>query len=172
VSFESLPVGQSVTHQTTALELELERSLDPTDALRYCNVCTFLAASHFLSLCQRVSKRIMYYSHLSRRAGRWVITSLAPSRASTSKQNPSILATARSYHAASVLPSLVSSSSPEFQARAEAMDQVVADLDAKLAAARAGGGAKAAERMRNKGKRLPRERCRVSPPLSSNVLSC
>jgi 3-methylcrotonyl-CoA carboxylase beta subunit len=39
-----------------------------------------------------------------------------------------------------------------------AMDQVVADLDAKLAAAREGGGAKAAERMRNKGKKLPRER--------------
>jgi 3-methylcrotonyl-CoA carboxylase beta subunit len=39
-----------------------------------------------------------------------------------------------------------------------AMDQVVSDLDAKLAAAREGGGAKAAERMRNKGKKLPRER--------------
>ena len=39
------------------------------------------------------------------------------------------------------------------------MDQVVADLDAKLAAAREGGGAKAAERMRSKGKKLPRERC-------------
>jgi 3-methylcrotonyl-CoA carboxylase beta subunit len=40
------------------------------------------------------------------------------------------------------------------------MDQVVADLDAKLAAAREGGGAKAAERMRNRGKKLPRERYR------------
>jgi hypothetical protein len=39
------------------------------------------------------------------------------------------------------------------------MDQLVADLEAKLAAARAGGGPKAAERMRGKGKRLPRERC-------------
>ncbi|KAI0289814.1 carboxyl transferase [Russula brevipes] len=65
---------------------------------------------------------------------------------------------ARSYHAASVLPSFVSSSSPEFRARAKAMDQVVADLEAKLALARQGGGAKAAERMRSKGKKLPRER--------------
>ena len=40
------------------------------------------------------------------------------------------------------------------------MDEVVADLDAKLAVAREGGGAKAAERMRSKGKKLPRERCR------------
>lgn len=38
------------------------------------------------------------------------------------------------------------------------MDDVVADLEAKLAKAREGGGAKAAERMRNKGKKLPRER--------------
>jgi 3-methylcrotonyl-CoA carboxylase beta subunit len=52
------------------------------------------------------------------------------------------------------------------------MDQVVADLEAKLAAARVGGGAKAAERMRSKGKKLPRERCRVSPPLSSTVSLC
>jgi len=42
------------------------------------------------------------------------------------------------------------------------MDQVVADLDARLAAAREGGGAKAAERMRSKGKKLPRERYRIS----------
>jgi 3-methylcrotonyl-CoA carboxylase beta subunit len=65
------------------------------------------------------------------------------------------------YHAASVLPSLVSPSSPDFQARTKAMDQVVADLDTKLAAAREGGGAKAAERMRSKGKKLPRERYRT-----------
>jgi 3-methylcrotonyl-CoA carboxylase beta subunit len=62
------------------------------------------------------------------------------------------------YHAASVIPSLVSPSSPDFQARAKAMDQVVADLDEKLAAAREGGGAKPAERMRSKGKKLPHER--------------
>jgi hypothetical protein len=71
------------------------------------------------------------------------------------------------YHAASVLPSLVSPTSPDFQVRAKAMDQVVADLDAKLAAAREGGGAKAAERMRSKGKKLPRERYRTVFSLSS-----
>ena len=43
------------------------------------------------------------------------------------------------------------------------MDEVVSDLEAKLAKAREGGGAKAAERMRNKGKKLPRERCRPFP---------
>src|SRR5260370_39194128 len=66
----------------------------------------------------------------------------------------------KAYHAASALPSLASPSSPDFQARAKAMDRVIADLDAKLAAAREGGGAKAAERMRSKGKKLPRERYR------------
>jgi 3-methylcrotonyl-CoA carboxylase beta subunit len=38
------------------------------------------------------------------------------------------------------------------------MDVLVADLEAKLAQARLGGGAKAAERFRSKGKKLPRER--------------
>jgi 3-methylcrotonyl-CoA carboxylase beta subunit len=41
------------------------------------------------------------------------------------------------------------------------MDPVVADLDEKLAAAREGGGAKPAERMRSKAKKLPRERYRT-----------
>ncbi|KAJ7498603.1 carboxyl transferase [Mycena latifolia] len=63
----------------------------------------------------------------------------------------------RRYHA-SVLPSLVSTASPEFAAKAEAMDALVADLEAKTANARLGGGAKAAERFRSKGKKLPRER--------------
>ncbi|KAJ7368659.1 carboxyl transferase, partial [Mycena albidolilacea] len=63
----------------------------------------------------------------------------------------------RPYHA-SVLPSLVSTASPEFAAKAEAMDALVADLEAKLANVRLGGGAKAAERFRGKGKKLPRER--------------
>ncbi|KAJ6515564.1 carboxyl transferase [Mycena sanguinolenta] len=63
----------------------------------------------------------------------------------------------RQYHA-SVLPSLVSTASPEFAAKADAMDALVADLEAKLANARLGGGAKAAERFRSKGKKLPRER--------------
>jgi 3-methylcrotonyl-CoA carboxylase beta subunit len=51
------------------------------------------------------------------------------------------------------------------------MDQVVADLDAKLAAAREGGGTKAAERMRSKGKKLPRERYRTVFSLSDPEIS-
>ncbi|KAH9170406.1 carboxyl transferase [Lactarius sanguifluus] len=94
----------------------------------------------------------MSYSQLLRRT--------ALSASSSSSLKCLILATtARPYHAAtSVLPSLVSTASPEFQARTKAMDEVVADLEAKLAKAREGGGEKAAERMRNKGKKLPRER--------------
>lgn len=38
------------------------------------------------------------------------------------------------------------------------MDTLVEDLELKLAAARQGGGAKAAARMKGKGKLLPRER--------------
>ena len=53
---------------------------------------------------------------------------------------PTIIA--QSYHTASLLPSLVSSSSPEFQACAEAMDQIIADLEAKLGATHTGGGSK------------------------------
>ena len=63
----------------------------------------------------------------------------------------------RTYHA-SVLPSLVSRSSPEFQEKARSMDTLVEDLESKLAAARQGGGPKAAARMKGKGKLLPRER--------------
>ena len=63
----------------------------------------------------------------------------------------------RSYHA-SVLPSLVSTSAPEFQAKSAAMDELVKDLEAKMHKARQGGGSKAAERMKSKGKLLPRER--------------
>ncbi|KIK04716.1 hypothetical protein K443DRAFT_4471 [Laccaria amethystina LaAM-08-1] len=63
----------------------------------------------------------------------------------------------RSYHA-SVLPTFISTSSPEFTAKSLAMDELVRDLETKLAEARQGGGFKASERMRNKGKRLPRER--------------
>ena len=49
------------------------------------------------------------------------------------------------------------------------MDALVADFEAKVATARLGGGAKAAERMRSKGKKLPRERsveCLVAVGLS------
>jgi 3-methylcrotonyl-CoA carboxylase beta subunit len=42
------------------------------------------------------------------------------------------------------------------------MDDLIADLDEKLTQAREGGGPKAAERMRSKGKKLPRERCLFS----------
>lgn len=63
----------------------------------------------------------------------------------------------RTYHG-SVLPSLISASSPEFVAKSTAMDELVADLERKAAEARLGGGVKASERMRSKGKKLPRER--------------
>ncbi|ESK95163.1 methylcrotonoyl- carboxylase [Moniliophthora roreri MCA 2997] len=63
----------------------------------------------------------------------------------------------RTYHA-SVLPSLVSTSSPEFQAKAESMNALVAEFEARTARARLGGGPKAAERMKSRGKKLPRER--------------
>lgn len=39
------------------------------------------------------------------------------------------------------------------------MDELVRDLEEKTKQARLGGGEKAAERMRSKGKKLPRERC-------------
>lgn len=57
-----------------------------------------------------------------------------------------------------VLPSLVSTSSPEFVERSQAMDSLVADLETKLQDARLGGGHKASARMKDKGKMLPRER--------------
>ena len=63
----------------------------------------------------------------------------------------------RSYHA-SVLPPLISTSSPEFAARAASMDELVADMEQKMAEARLGGGSRAVERMRGKGKKIPRER--------------
>lgn len=63
----------------------------------------------------------------------------------------------RAYHA-SVLPSLLSTSSPEFRAKSESMDSVVAEYEAKVAKARLGGGETAAQRMISKGKKLPRER--------------
>ena len=69
----------------------------------------------------------------------------------------------RAYHP-NVLPSLISTSSPEFKAKSEAMDALVKDLEAKFAAVRQGGGPKAAERMRSKGKKLPRERYVCRPP--------
>ncbi|KAG8218529.1 hypothetical protein J3R82DRAFT_4168 [Butyriboletus roseoflavus] len=63
----------------------------------------------------------------------------------------------RFYHA-SVLPSLLSTTSSEFHQKAASMDALVSDLKAKIALVKEGGGPKAQDRMRNKGKRLPRER--------------
>jgi 3-methylcrotonyl-CoA carboxylase beta subunit len=57
-----------------------------------------------------------------------------------------------------VLPSIVSTVSPEFKAKAALMDGLVMDVEEKMSAARHGGGTRAAERMRSKGKLLPRER--------------
>ena len=73
----------------------------------------------------------------------------------------------RQYNA-SVLPSLVSTSLPEFLAKARAMDELIGDYEAKVADVRQGGGVKAQERVRSKGKLLPRERCALyhTPPLS------
>lgn len=63
----------------------------------------------------------------------------------------------RKYHA-SVLPSLVSPLSPDFQDKAKGMDELVDDLKVKLAAFRQGGSAKARTKMKESGKLLPRER--------------
>lgn len=63
----------------------------------------------------------------------------------------------RAYHP-NVLPSLLSTTSPEFKAKSDSMDELVKDLEEKFAVVRQGGGPKAAERMRSKGKKLPRER--------------
>ena len=66
-------------------------------------------------------------------------------------------ATRRLYHA-SVLPSLISTASPDFRTKAEAMGGLVSELEGLTAKARQGGGERAAERMRKQGKKLPRER--------------
>lgn len=76
----------------------------------------------------------------------------------------------RRYYA-SVLPSLISPASPEFREKANAMDVLVTDLEAKLEHARQGGGPKAAERMRSRGKKLPRERLVSSLRIIINYIS-
>ena len=63
----------------------------------------------------------------------------------------------RRYHA-SVIPSLVQTGTPEFTAKATAMSELVADMESKLEEARLGGGIKAQERHKSRGKLLPRER--------------
>lgn len=66
----------------------------------------------------------------------------------------------RSFHHGleTVLPSLISTTSPGFLEKAEAMDKLVADLEAHLLTARLGGGTAALEKMRSSGKKTPRER--------------
>jgi 3-methylcrotonyl-CoA carboxylase beta subunit len=68
------------------------------------------------------------------------------------------LVSKRTYYP-SILPNTVNASIPEFKEKAQAMDELVADLESKLAHAKEGGGSKAQEKMRSKGKKLPRERC-------------
>ncbi|CAE6412350.1 unnamed protein product [Rhizoctonia solani] len=64
----------------------------------------------------------------------------------------------RGIHDASRLPSLISTSSPDFVEKAEAMNSLVSNYEELVRAARQGGGAKAQERMHSKGKKTPRER--------------
>ncbi|CAE6470932.1 unnamed protein product [Rhizoctonia solani] len=64
----------------------------------------------------------------------------------------------RGVHDASRLPSLISTSSPDFVEKAEAMNALVSNYEELVSAARQGGGAKSQERMRSKGKKTPRER--------------
>jgi len=63
------------------------------------------------------------------------------------------------------LTSAVSTTSPEFLERAAAMDALVHQLEADLAAVREGGGPKAQQKMKSKGKLLPRERWVTESPL-------
>lgn len=64
----------------------------------------------------------------------------------------------RHVHTLPPLQTLVSTSSPEFVERANAMNGLVSELKKDLAAIREGGGPKAQARMKSKGKLLPRER--------------
>lgn len=65
-----------------------------------------------------------------------------------------------SFHhgAETILPSLLSASSPEFLEKAGAMDKLVADLEEHLSTARLGGGVAALDKMHSRGKKTPRER--------------
>jgi len=57
-----------------------------------------------------------------------------------------------------VLPSTLSTTSPEFKSKAQDMDTVVSEVQRLMAQAREGGGAKAKDKMRSNGKKTPRER--------------
>ncbi|KZW03174.1 carboxyl transferase [Exidia glandulosa HHB12029] len=63
----------------------------------------------------------------------------------------------RAFHA-DVLPNLVSPASPEFNQKASAMGSLESQLAEHIARVRGGGGSKAQERMKSRGKMLPRER--------------
>ncbi|KAG8926705.1 hypothetical protein FRC02_008720 [Tulasnella sp. 418] len=63
----------------------------------------------------------------------------------------------RSFHQ-SVLPNLVSTTSPEFEGKSNSMNELVADLQNKLAEARKGGSPKEIEKLKKQGKKTPRER--------------
>ncbi|KIK67769.1 hypothetical protein GYMLUDRAFT_154787 [Collybiopsis luxurians FD-317 M1] len=68
-----------------------------------------------------------------------------------------LITSRRNYHE-NILPSLLSASSPEFLAKKQAMDNLIAELEAKTGRARLGGGVEAQKRMKSRGKLLPRER--------------
>src|SRR3954451_22549402 len=57
-----------------------------------------------------------------------------------------------------VLPDRVDRDAPEFAARRAALLELLAEVEAQLAIARAGGGEKYVERHRQRGKLLARER--------------
>jgi hypothetical protein len=69
----------------------------------------------------------------------------------------------RAYHP-NVLPTAVSPSAPEFVARAQAMNALVADLQHTLADVRLGGGQKVLDKIRGRGKMLRCKRCAPMGP--------
>lgn len=101
-------------------------------------------------------------SHAAVQNSRTLASLSTPHLVSTSSQGtPFSGIRARFFHHGpeTVIPPLVSStSSPEFIAKAEAMDALVADLEQHLSTARLGGGEAALAKMRSKGKKTPRER--------------
>ncbi|KAG8741882.1 hypothetical protein FRC12_015520 [Ceratobasidium sp. 428] len=64
----------------------------------------------------------------------------------------------RGIHDAWRLPSLLSTSNPDFVEKSEAMDGLVSKYEELVGTARQGGGLKAQEKMKSKGKLVPRER--------------
>ena len=117
---------------------------------------TFTSSSgHFLNHHHLSAKLSLPFTMLT--ALRYTSRS-SPSISRTVAENVKRVMQPRRTFASDVLPSLASTASPDFAEKAAAMDALVVDLEEKLARAREGGGAKAAERMRSRGKMLPRER--------------